>query len=180
MKKMFSCLILFLFLSLSFSETKIGYIYSIEIMNNYEEVRQMNIALEKEQKRLEALYKKKIGSYDSLKQAIETGSIILSKDKVMQMENDLLNKQRDIEQFQLEHLGQQGSLYKKQEELLKPILAVIDTAIKTVGEEKGYDYIFDAANGAIVYALDANDLTADVLEELKKISVNKDSEAIKQ
>ena len=140
-------------------------------MNNYEEVRQMNIELEKEQKRLESLYKKKMTSYDSLKQAIETGSIILSRDKVVKMETDLKNKQRDIEQFQLEHLGPQGSLYKKQEELLKPILSVIDRAIKTVGEQRGYDYIFDAANGAIVYALDANDLTADVLEELKKIKV---------
>ena len=53
MKKMFNCLIVCFFLSLSFSETKIGYIYSIEIMNNYEEVRQMNIKLEKEQKRKE-------------------------------------------------------------------------------------------------------------------------------
>jgi len=171
MKSKFSYLALLILLSFALSETKIGYIYSIEIMNNYEEVRQMNIELEKEQKRLESLYKKKMASYDSLKQAIETGSIILSRDKVVKMETDLKNKQRDIEQFQLEHLGPQGSLYKKQEELLKPILSVIDRAIKTVGEQRGYDYIFDAANGAIVYALDANDLTADVLEELKKINV---------
>ena len=171
MKSKLSYLVILILLSFSLSETKIGYIYSIEIMNNYEEVRQMNIELEKEQKRLESLYKKKMTSYDSLKQAIETGSIILSRDKVVKMETDLKNKQRDIEQFQLEHLGPQGSLYKKQEELLKPILSVIDRAIKTVGEQRGYDYIFDAANGAIVYALDANDLTADVLEELKKIKV---------
>ena len=171
MKSKFSYLVILILLSFSLSETKIGYIYSIEIMNNYEEVRQMNIELEKEQKRLESLYKKKMTSYDSLKQAIETGSIILSRDKVVKMETDLKNKQRDIEQFQLEHLGPQGSLYKKQEELLKPILSVIDRAIKTVGEQRGYDYIFDAANGAVVYALDANDLTADVLEELKKIKV---------
>ena len=171
MKSKFSYLVILILLSFSLSETKIGYIYSIEIMNNYEEVRQMNIELEKEQKRLESLYKKKMSSYDSLRQAIETGSIILSRDKVVKMETDLKNKQKDIEQFQLEHLGPQGSLYKKQEELLKPILSVIDKAIKTVGEQRGYDYIFDAANGAIVYALDANDLTADVLEELKKIKV---------
>tara|TARA_B110000438_G_scaffold303114_1_gene363217 strand:- start:792 stop:1331 length:540 start_codon:yes stop_codon:yes gene_type:complete len=175
MKSTYSYLVLLILLSFSLAETKIGYIYSIEIMNNYEEVRQMNIELEKEQKRLESLYKKKMASYDSLKQAIETGSIILSKDKVIKMETDLRSKQRDIEQFQLDHLGPQGSLYKKQEELLKPILQVIDKAIKTVGEQKGYDYIFDAANGAIVYALDANDLTAEILEELKKINIEDNS-----
>ena len=164
-------LIIFVFLSFLLSEIKMGYLNVDKILSELDEVRQVYIELEKEQKRLESLYKKKMTSYDSLKQAIETGSIILSRDKVVKMETDLKNKQRDIEQFQLEHLGPQGSLYKKQEELLKPILSVIDRAIKTVGEQRGYDYIFDAANGAIVYALDANDLTADVLEELKKIKV---------
>ena len=170
MKSKFSYLVILILLSFSLSETKIGYIYSIEIMNNYEEVRQMNIELEKEQKRLESLYKKKMSSYDSLKQAIETGSIILSRDKVVKMETDLKNKQRDIEQFQLEHLGPQGSLYKKQEELLKPILSVIDRAIKTVGEQRGYDYIFDAVAGAIVFALDSHNVTEKVLDELQNES----------
>ena len=63
MKSKFSYLVILILLSFSLSETKIGYIYSIEIMNNYEEVRQMNIELEKEQKRLESLYKKKMSSY---------------------------------------------------------------------------------------------------------------------
>ena len=51
MKSKFSYLVILILLSFSLSETKIGYIYSIEIMNNYEEVRQMNIELEKELKR---------------------------------------------------------------------------------------------------------------------------------
>ena len=61
-----------------------------------------------------------------------------------------------------------------QERLLQPILQVIDTAIQNVGKEKGYDYIFDAVQGSIVYALDANNLTADILEELKKINIDKE------
>ena len=39
-------------------------------------------------------------------------------------------------------------------------------------EFKGYDYVFDAVSGAIVYALDSHNLTQDVLEELKKININ--------
>ena len=142
-------------------------------MTQYEDVRQVQVELEKEQKRLETLYKKTVASYDSLQQALETGSIILSKEKINQMEQDLLAKQREIEQFQLKYFGPQGELYKMQETLLKPILAIIDSAIQNIGKEKGYDYIFDAVQGSIVYALAANDLTLDVLEELKKINIDK-------
>ena len=41
-------------LSMAFSEIKIGYVDSNEIMNNFEEVRQVQVDFEKEQKRLEA------------------------------------------------------------------------------------------------------------------------------
>jgi len=166
-------IILFLF-SVSFADTKIGYIDSQVIMTQYEDVQQVQVELEKEQKRLEVVYKKSVNSYDSLKQALDTGSIILSKEKINQMENQLLQKQREIEEFQLKYFGPQGELYKMQERLLQPILQVIDTAIQNVGKEKGYDYIFDAVQGSIVYALDANNLTADILEELKKINIDKE------
>ncbi len=171
--KKYKILFLALF-SVCLADTKIGYIDSQVIMNEYEDVRQVQVELEKEQKRLETIYKKNIASYDSLSQALQTGSIILSKEKLSQMENDLLQKQREIEEFQLKYFGPQGELYKMQENLLKPILAVIDEAIQNIGKEKGYDYIFDAVQGSIVYALESNNLTADVLEELKKITINKE------
>ena len=171
--KKYKILFLALF-SVCLTDTKIGYIDSQVIMNEYEDVRQIQVELEKEQKRLETIYKKNIASYDSLSQALQTGSIILSKEKLSQMENNLLQKQREIEEFQLKYFGPQGELYKMQENLLKPILAVIDEAIQNIGKEKGYDYIFDAVQGSIVYALESNNLTADVLEELKKININKE------
>ena len=90
------------------------------------------------------------------------------------MENQLLQKQKEIEDFQLKYFGPQGELYKMLERLLQPILEVIDLAIQNIGKEKGYDYIFDAVQGSIVYALDSNNLTLDILEELKKLNIQKE------
>ena len=174
MKRMNKLIIILFLFSVSFADTKIGYIDSQVIMTQYEDVQQVQVELEKEQKRLEVVYKKSVNSYDSLKQALDMGSIILSKEKINQMESQLLQKQKEIEDFQLKYFGPQGELYKMQERLLQPILQVIDTAIQNVGREKGYDYIFDAVQGSIVYALDANNLTADILEELKKINIDKE------
>ena len=49
-------------------------------------------------------------------------------------------------------------------------IQIIDKAITNVGQRLGYDYIFDAASGGIVYALDAHNLTEDVLDELRKVN----------
>ncbi len=164
-------LILTLFISISFSETKIGYIDSQIIMSEYEDVRQVQVELEKEQKRLQTVYEKKIISLDSLKTAYQTGSIILSEQKKVQMETDIRQKEQEIQQWQLEYFGPEGELYKLQNQLLAPILNTIDSVIRKIGEERSYDYIFDAVQGSIVYALDSHNLTQDVLVELKKVNI---------
>ena len=160
-----------LFVSISFSETKIGYIDSQIIMSEYEDVRQVQVELEKEQKRLQTVYEKKLISLDSLKTAYQTGSIILSEQKKVQMETDIRQKEQEIQQWQLEYFGPEGELYKLQNQLLAPILNTIDSVIRKIGEERSYDYIFDAVQGSIVYALDSHNLTQDVLNELKKVNI---------
>ena len=63
-------MILFILMScFLFAETKIGYIDSGVILSQYEDVRQVQVALEKEQKKLQANYETKILSLDSLRNA---------------------------------------------------------------------------------------------------------------
>ena len=172
MKQYFKIIIIYfpILVSFLFSDIKLGYIDSQIILTQYEDVRQVQVELEKEQKRLQSIYEKKIVSLDSLKNAFETGSIILSDQKKNEMLNEINNKEKEIQAWQLKYVGPEGELYKMQNELIAPILKTIDTAISNVGKEKGYDYIFDAASGGIVYALDAHNLTQDVLDELRKVN----------
>ncbi len=167
-------LIITILVSISFSETKIGYIDSQVIMSEYEDVRQVQVELEKEQKRLQTVYEKKLVSLDSLRTAYETGKIILSQQKKVQMENEIVSKEQEIQKWQLEYFGPEGELYKLQNQLLAPILNTIDSVIRKIGEERSYDYIFDAVQGSIVYALDSHNLTPDVLEALKKVNIDKE------
>lgn len=165
-------LIITILVSISFSETKIGYIDSQVIMSEYEDVRQVQVELEKEQKRLQTVYEKKLVSLDSLRTAYETGKIILSEQKKTQMQNEIVLKEQEIQKWQLEYFGPEGELYKLQNQLLAPILNTIDSVIRKIGEERSYDYIFDAVQGSIVYALDSHNLTPDVLEALKKVNID--------
>ena len=74
---------------------------------------------------------------------------------------------RNIQEFQMKKFGPEGEILRKQSQLLAPILEEVDAAIKIVAAQRGYDYVFDAVSGAIVYALEAHDLTDQVLKELK-------------
>jgi len=163
-------------ISVSYADTKIGYIDSQVIMSQYEDVRQVQVELEKEQKKLQTIYEKKLVSLDSLKTAYQTGSIILSEQKKSQMESGIRQKEQEIQQWQLEYFGPEGQLYKLQNDLLAPILTTIDKVIRKIGEERAYDYIFDAVQGSIVYALDSHNLTEDVLSELKKVNLDTELE----
>ena len=155
-------------LSMAFSEIKIGYVDSNEIMNNFEEVRQVQVDLEKEQKRLEAEFNDLVYSLDSLKQDYERQRLLMSDTRRNEKETEIANKEKSIQKFQLDKFGPEGEIYRKQNQLLKPVLGKIDEAIQKVGSERGYDFILDAMSGALLYALDSHNLTEDVMEELSK------------
>jgi outer membrane protein len=154
--------------SFALADVKIGYVDSNEIMNNFDEVRQVQADLEKEQRRLESEFNELVYSLDSLKQDFDRQRLLMSDTRRNEKENEILNKEKSVQKFQLDKFGPEGEIYKTQNQLLKPVLAKIDDAIQKVGSERGYDFILDAMSGALLYALDSHNLTEDVMDELAK------------
>jgi len=157
-----------LLLSFSAAEIKIGYVDSNEIMSKFEEVRQVQVDLEKEQRRLESEFNSLVTQLDSLQQDYERQRLLMSETRRQEKENEIINMKKSAEEFQLKKFGPEGEIYRKQNELLKPVLSKIDDAIQKVGNEQGYDFILDAMSGALLYALDSHNLTEDVMDELSK------------
>ena len=154
--------------SLAFADVKIGYVDSNEIMNNFDEVRQVQADLEKEQRRLESEFNELVFGLDSLKQDYDRQRLLMSDTRRNEKENEIASKEKSVQKFQLDKFGPEGEIYRIQNELLKPVLAKIDAAIQKVGSERGYDFILDAMSGALLYALDSHNLTEDVMDELAK------------
>jgi outer membrane protein len=161
-------ILLMLFLSFSAAEIKIGYVDSNEIMSKFEEVRQVQVDLEKEQRRLESEFNSLVAQLDSLQQDYERQRLLMSETRRQEKENEIINMKKTAEEFQLKKFGPEGEIYRRQNELLKPVLKKIDVAIQKVGNEQGYDFILDAMSGALLYALDSHNLTEDVMDELSK------------
>ena len=150
------------------AEIKIGYVDSNEIMSNFEEVRQVQVDLEKEQRRLEGDFNNLVNRLDSLKQDYERQRLLMSETRRNEKEKEIFNMEKSVQKFQLDKFGPEGEIYRKQNQLLKPVLGKIDAAIQQVGSDRGYDYILDAMSGALLYALDSHNLTEAVMDELSK------------
>ena len=156
------------FLNCVLAEIKIGYVDSNEIMSNFEEVRQVQVDLEKEQRRFEGDFNNLVNRLDSLKQDYERQRLLMSESRRNEKENEITNMEKSVQKFQLDKFGPEGEIYKKQNQLLKPVLGKIDAAIHQVGSDRGYDFILDAMSGALLYALDSHNLTEAVMDELSK------------
>jgi outer membrane protein len=63
-------------------------------------------------------------------------------------EQELMDMQRRIQEFQG---TAQQQLQDKQVELFQPVYQKVDKAIKDVGKENGFTYVFDVAKGALLY-----------------------------
>jgi outer membrane protein len=93
----------------------------------------------------------------------EYNSGVLTPVQSQERQAELQKQQEFIQKFEQEA---QQIVAARREELLKPILAKIDTAIKAVATELGYLMIFDTSSGVMLFANDTDDVTATVKKKL--------------
>ncbi|MDR1021689.1 MAG: OmpH family outer membrane protein [Prevotellaceae bacterium] len=86
-------------------------------------------------------------------------------------EKDLQDKGQRIQEFQV---TAREDLQKRQMELLRPVIEKATNAVKKVGKDNGFTYIFDVSNAALAYwdAEQSVDITDLVRKELN-IPANK-------
>ena len=84
------------------AELKIGYVDSNEIMSSFEEVRQVQVDLEKEQRRLEKEMNDLMGRLDSLNQDYDRQRLLMSESRRQEKEIELKKIQESIQKFQLD------------------------------------------------------------------------------
>ena len=153
-----------------FADIKIGYVNSNRIMAEFEPVRDIQIELEKEQRKLEVEFNRLLGSIDSLKKDYERQRLLMSEERRTARENEIINLEKSAQEFQMKKFGPDGDIVRMQNQQLQPILEKVQTAIDNIAKERGFDYVLDAMTGSILYALPQYDLTEDILKELKRSS----------
>lgn len=93
--------------------------------------------------------------------------VFLSSEMRTKREKEIHDKEVLAQKLQQKYFGRNGELYKKRQELMKPIQDDIYEAIKEIAKSGSYGMIIDRANGpTIIYSNEKFDLSDKVLYKL--------------
>jgi len=104
---------------------------------------------------------------EQMYKSYQNESVLLSQDMETKREEAIVAKEKEMKDLQNKYFGVDGELFKKREELVKPIQDEIIKAIKEIAIDGSYAVIFDtAAGGNILFANPKFDISDQVLEKL--------------
>jgi outer membrane protein len=104
---------------------------------------------------------------DRMYKAYEAEQVMLSEDLKKKREDQLFNKEKDLRDLQRKRFGFEGDLFKKRQELIKPIQDKVYNSVQRLSVQRGYDFVLDKSEGiTIIFADPKLDKSEDVLRDL--------------
>lgn len=104
---------------------------------------------------------------DKMYQQFEAEQVMLTEELRKKREDQLFNKEKELRDLQRKRFGFEGDLFKKRQELIKPIQDKVYNAVQKMAVLRGYDFVLDKSEGiTIIFADPKLDKSEDVLKEL--------------
>ncbi len=168
MKKLF-LLLAFLIMGLStqVEAQRFAYVDTEYVLNQIPDYAEAQSQLDRITEQWQREIQNRYDEIDQLYRAYQAEEVILKGDVKKQREEEIINKERALKQFQKDKFGPNGELMKKKEELVKPIQDLVYQAVLKVVDRKGFDFIFDKSSGvSMLFANPEFDQSEAVLKEL--------------
>jgi outer membrane protein len=176
MKKGLGILLLLLLVSpLAFAQ-KFGYIDSDFILSKMPAF----TAAQQEADRLSSAWQKEIeGKYqeiDNLRKKFQLEEVLLTDEMKRKRLTEIEDKEKEAREYQKKVFGFEGMLFKKRQELIKPVQDNLFDAVEKVSKKKGLQIVFDKSGELVmIYTNPVHDYTEFVLEELGLASSEKNT-----
>jgi outer membrane protein len=104
---------------------------------------------------------------DQLYRNFEAEKLMLSDELIKKREDEIFNKEKELRDLQKKRFGFEGDLFKRRQELVKPIQDKVYNAVQKLAVAKQYDLVLDKSEGiTIIFADPKLDRSDDVLKEL--------------
>src|SRR5215213_98434 len=104
---------------------------------------------------------------DKMYKDFEAEQVMLSDDLKKKREDQLFVKEKTLRDLQRKRFGFEGDLFKKRQELIKPIQDKVYNAVQKLAVQRGYDFILDKSEGiTVIFADPKLEKSEDVLREL--------------
>lgn len=156
----------FFLMHISYAQ-KIGYIDSNFILGKmpaYNKVQQeMDKYAETWEKEIESLQKEA----DKLKQEYRAEEVLLTEEMKKKRQAEISKKETEVRDYQRNVFGYEGMMFKRRQDLMRPIQDEVFTAVEKVSKAKQIAIMFDKSGDLVmIYTNPIHDYTEYVLEEL--------------
>jgi outer membrane protein len=149
------------------AQQEIGYVDSQYILEQMPEYATVQEKLDRLEKQWEAELQKMQDEVDALFEEYQARELLYTEEERKEKRDQIRKREEQIRQFRQRHFGPEGELYRRQEQLMRPIQERILEAIDAVARTGGYDYIFDKSGDFLfLFARDEHEVSEQVLEEL--------------
>ncbi len=169
------------FFNQAFAQLKLGYVDSETILKQLPEAQKVQTELEGLQKQyldtistretdIKAKAETFKAKYDDAQKKVESGSV-KSETEMKSLQDEIAGLQQEIQVLSegLDAYKQniQNILLQKQSELFKPVKEKITKTIEEVAKTLKINFVFDKADGSMLYGDKDFDITFKVLDKLK-------------
>ncbi len=104
---------------------------------------------------------------DKMYKDYDAEQVMLPDNLKKKREDELYNKEKELRDLQRQRFGFEGDLFRKRQELIKPIQDRVYNAVQKLAVEKQYDFILDKSEGiTVIFADPKLDKSDDVLRNL--------------
>jgi outer membrane protein len=104
---------------------------------------------------------------DKMYRDFEAEQVMLSEELKKKREDQLFVKEKNLRDLQRKRFGFEGDLFKKRQELVKPVQDKVYNAVQRMAAQRSYDFILDKSEGiTVIFADPKLDKSDDVLREL--------------
>lgn len=157
---------IFLFMGLGLQAQKYAYIDSKYILSKIPEYKEAQDELDKLSEKWQKEIDDKIADNEKNIRAFEEEKILLDDAMIEKRQKEIDEATAEIRELQIKRFGVNGELFKKRQELIKPIQDKLYKAVQEVAKAR-YDFVFDkAVNSNIMYANPRNDISDKVLQQM--------------
>lgn len=164
--------------SLSAQAQKFGYVDSEFVMGKmpaYAQAQQeLNTLSQNWQKDIEAQKQ----DLDKMYRTYRAEEVLLTETQKKKRQDEITKKEQDVRAYQNKIFGYEGLLFKKRQELTRPVQDQVFEAVEKVAKKKQLAIMFDKAGDlTMLYTNPVHDYTEFVLEELGLASADRNQPA---
>jgi len=101
---------------------------------------------------------------DKLYKTYQAEQVLLTEEMKKRRQDEITTKEKDVKELQKQRFGFEGDLFKKKQELVKPIQDKIYNAVKKLAQDGSYAVIFDKSSDLVMlYTNPKYDKSDDIL-----------------